>query len=719
MDVEKVIKRVEELYYDGKFEEGLKLLEEIPDEEKPEFAYLLLGVGNKFLNRFYEAELFLNKILNSSDPKIRSYARWQIGAIEIYKGNMERGINLLKEIEPEMRKTPQYASFIFDLVEGLYLRNEIDECIEYLQKALKFSRERGDLNLIVTAISNLALAYDTKGDIKNALTMYLEAAKIAERQDILHIACSTLVNLAELYAELGDFESAFKTIERIKKKKCLSYEPKRGITLSGIAKVYLLSDRLKDARKTLTFLHDILLERDNSVEHVTYHILQTLLKFKEGALTDVENHIEYILENWEAKDSFEYRIAKFFKLYMEAYSGREINLSEIEEVVHGLCSDMIVISPLYVKVLLDFGNKEKALSVMDEISDCLRKRYGKTGYFTFFKDELKEVIRNLSRDIRSPELLLKTGTLLADREILENLFKRFEITEIIDELRKNPVFHPHLFLTLKSQLKKEPHREAYHKLVREYLSKNSISIITFGHLEVYIGPYKLTPKDWKRPVTRDLIKFFIVNKNKLIPREVIYEALWPGEDPQKTSSKFRVYISILRDVIEPWLLKDEKPRIIIYTEGKYLFSTENINIDVEDFEKLVADGLKSMDSAEAMYNLEKAVELYRGDFLEDDIYSDFIYIERERLRNIFFRAVNRLKELYDEKGNTGKARVLLDKAFFVDPTNDTVAYDYIELLLKIGERANARRILEIHKETLKKRYEIEPSEKILKLIGES
>ncbi|GEM_PF-6131615 len=715
MDVAKVILKVQELYYKGRFEEGLKLLNEVPDDMKTDDVYLLLVVGNKFLNRLYEAEVLIKRVLQSNDPKIRSYARWQAGAIEILKGNVEKGVRDLMKIEPEMRKTAQYPAYIFDLVEGLYIQNRIDECIEYLKKALKFSKERGDINLIVTSISNLALAYDRKGDIKNALEMYLEAAKVSDRQNLMPVLCQTLFNLGELYAELGDFENAFKTVEKIKKKNCAGYEPRRGYYFASLAKIYLLAGKLKEARETLSFLQDVLLERDNSYENITYHVLSILLDFKEGVLTDVEKHIGYVLENWQVEDSVEYRLAKFFRLYLDALSGENVE-SELDLIFKGdCCNDLIVTVPLYLKLLLNADKRGKALRLVERISHCLKRRYGRTGFFVFFRDDLKEVVKVLSEDVKSPEIILRTGVLLGDREIIEGLFSRFDIVEVVDELRRNPVFHPHLFLTIKSRVKKDEEKEVYKSLVREYLSKNRIVITTFGHLDVYIGPYKLTPGDWIRPVARDLMKFFIVNRNKLIPREVIFEALWPGEDPRKTSSKFRVYISILRDVIEPWLLKEEKPRIIVYTEGKYLFSTETVNLDVEEFETQVKKGLLS-EGEESILFLEKAVDLYRGDFLEDDIYSDFIYIERERLKNTFFQAVNRLKDLYAKRGDTGKARFLLDKAFFVDPTNDTIAYDYIQLLLSMGEKANARRIFEIHRETLMKRYEIEPSEKIVSLI---
>ncbi len=710
-----VIDKVIDLYYRGKYEEGVNLLEKIPDDKKDCEVYLFLGMGYKFLNRFFEAEVCFKKSKNSPDPKIKAYSLWGLGGVEIGKGNFDVGIQILRGIEGEMRNTPQYASYLIDLATGYFYINRIDNTIDYLKKALSVAEERGDLHLIVTALSNLAVAYDVRGDIKNALDMYKESAKLSSRIDLRPIFCNNLINLAELYAEMKDSDNALKVVEEIKHGKCLEPGTLRIAISNGFAKIFLLLGKDRQAQEYLKMSEKLLVETDKAHDFLTFHIVSLLLAYKLGVLSQVREHADEILKRWGHKDTYEYKIAYFMKSITEQES---INPVKVKNALgEEFCNDLIVILPVYAKFLLKRGLRKDAVDLFNRIYKCIQKRHGRIGYFTLFKKDLIYVMNEIKREIEYPEFFVKVASLLGDNEFIHGVVQEFSIKEIIKNLIKSPTFHPHLFLAIKTKLKTPEEKESYRTLVSEYRARYNINIYTFGNFEVFIGPYKITSTDWKRPSVRDLFKFFVVNKNKLLPRDYIMESIWPGENPEKSHGKLRVYISLLRDVIEPWLLKDDKPSIIVYADGKYGLYIDEVTLDTVVFENLIKEATRTVDRKEAVVKLERAVELYRGDFLEDDIYSDFVYIERERLRNLYFQAVQMLVKFYSESGERGKMKVLLDKAFFVDPTNDNIVKSYINLLLESGERANAVKVFKLYERTLKKRYDIEPSPDIKSLLN--
>ena len=714
-NIDEIIKKVKNLLYEAKFQEAVDLLEEIPAEERNHEVYLFLGVGYRFLGRLLEAETYLKKALESDDVKIKTYAQWNLGAVEIGRGNFEKAVRILQSLDSAMSKTPQYPSFLIDLSQVLYYLNRLDEAIFYLEKGLEYAKKIGDLHLIVTILSNIALLSDLKGDIKNALSMYQEAIKLSRRVSVPSTLCTTLVNLAELYSELNDVENALKTIEEIRREQCVEMALTRIPTLNGIAKIYLLLGKNREARMTLEMVERALRDIDDDHGFITYHLLYMLLSYKTHNLNDVKNRAETILRRWEARESDEFKIADFFNRYIDFLDKGEI------EVFDGFslgnpCSDILVIVPLYIKFLIDAGRKDEAVKELQRVCDCLEQRGGKVGYFLLFRREVKDIIRELKNELKKPEFLLKIAVALGDEEFPEEIIHQLNVRKFIESLRRNLSFHPRLLLTLKKFVKNTEEKELYARLVHEYKTRNPLVIRTFGKFELFIGNYEISSQDWKRPAIKDLLKFFVVNRNRMLPRDFIIENLWPEEDPDKSYGKFRVYISVLRDVIEPWLLKNEKPEILVYSEGKYGLMTDEIYLDAEEFEKLINDAERTSDMVEVRIKLEKAIELYSGDFLEDDLYLEFVYVERERLRNMFFHAVERLKDIYVKAGETGRARVLLDKAFFIDPTNDSITRSYILLLKNLGENANARRIYEIHKETLKKRFDVEPSEEISKLV---
>ncbi len=712
--MENLLDRVKELYYRGKYEEGIKLLEGIPDQEKDAEIHLFLGMGYKFLNRFLEAEIHFKKARNSSDPRIMIYSQWGLGGIEIGRGNFEAGIKLLKEIEGEMRKTPQYPSYLFDLATGLFYINKLDEAINYLKKALQVAEEQGDLHLIVTALSNLAVAYDVKGDLKSALSLYDESVRVASRLEFKPVFCNNLLNLAELYAEMRDSENALKVVDEIKSSGCIEDRSVRVSILTGLAKTFLLLGKLREASEHLKMAEKLLVETDRLHDIVTYHVISLLLTYKSGILSKAKEHAEEILKKWNHRDTYEYKIAYFMKVCV---GEEQFDIENIEKVLGDeFCNDLIVISPVYAKFLIKHNFKERAVNLINKICTCIEEKRGRLGYFTLFKEDLLYIMNETKGEIKRPEFFIKIAASLGENKLIQGLMHDISIGEVVKNLIKSPTFHPHLFLIIKTKVKTFEEKENYRVLVSEYRAHNSINIYTFGNFEVFTGPYKITSTDWKRPSVRDLLKFFVVNKNKLLPRDYIMESMWPGEEPEKAHGKFRVYISLLRDVIEPWLMKEDKPSIVKYVDGKYGLNLDEVLLDTDIFEKLIKDAYRSIDRREAIVKLEKAIELYKGDFLEDDIYTDFVYIERERLRNLYFQAVEKLVELYQESEERGKMKVFLDKAFFIDPTNDSIVKRYVALLLEFGERANALKVFKIYERALKIKYEIEPSPEIAKLV---
>jgi two-component SAPR family response regulator len=53
---------------------------------------------------------------------------------------------------------------------------------------------------------------------------------------------------------------------------------------------------------------------------------------------------------------------------------------------------------------------------------------------------------------------------------------------------------------------------------------------------------------------------------------------------------------------------------------------------------------------EAAAEYEKAMHLYRGDYLVEDLYEDWTMVERERLSNAHVDMLGRLAEYYIETG---------------------------------------------------------------------
>jgi two-component SAPR family response regulator len=87
-------------------------------------------------------------------------------------------------------------------------------------------------------------------------------------------------------------------------------------------------------------------------------------------------------------------------------------------------------------------------------------------------------------------------------------------------------------------------------------------------------------------------------------------------------------------------------------EGSYrLCSEARVTTDVDEFEAHYEEGrrLEKEDWAgEAAAEYEKAIELYWGDYLVEDLYEDWTMVERERLSNAYMDMLGRLAIHYYE-----------------------------------------------------------------------
>ncbi|GAC1462739.1 MAG: hypothetical protein NVS2B16_02210 [Chloroflexota bacterium] len=90
----------------------------------------------------------------------------------------------------------------------LYVRNQIDSAIQYYARARDTFGTLSDLNNLACTYSGLAMAYDRKGDIPNALRYSKMSLGVFEAQNNGRQAATELNNIAVRYRDLNNFDQA-------------------------------------------------------------------------------------------------------------------------------------------------------------------------------------------------------------------------------------------------------------------------------------------------------------------------------------------------------------------------------------------------------------------------------------------------------------------------------------------------------------------------------
>jgi len=137
------------------------------------------------------------------------------------------------------------------------------------------------------------------------------------------------------------------------------------------------------------------------------------------------------------------------------------------------------------------------------------------------------------------------------------------------------------------------------------------------------------------------------------------------------------------------------------------------DLDVARFERALsrageAPGGASTEPATARHALEQAVAVYDGDLLPS-CYEDWIVSERERLRQAFERALERLMQLLEDQQEYGGAIRYAQQLLRHDPLHEGSYRRLMRLHALTGDRAGALRTYHKCATILERELDVEPS----------
>jgi DNA-binding SARP family transcriptional activator len=223
---------------------------------------------------------------------------------------------------------------------------------------------------------------------------------------------------------------------------------------------------------------------------------------------------------------------------------------------------------------------------------------------------------------------------------------------------------------------------------------------------------------WKSKRAKSFLKLLVAHDGQKLARERAMEILWPDRESADLRAMFNSMLHRVRKVLEPQPAPG-KDIFCIHQEGDLIaLNSDLVWTDVRQFLAHVdrAAQLKSGDEpAELMKEYERTVSLYQGDFLPEDLYSDWAAELRDRLRAQFLRVLEDAGELADSRGEKTKALQFYEKRFLADSCSEKACRWLMVRYLSAGQRSEAIRTYERCERALSRDMDLEPEEKTKKL----
>jgi ATP/maltotriose-dependent transcriptional regulator MalT/DNA-binding SARP family transcriptional activator len=218
-----------------------------------------------------------------------------------------------------------------------------------------------------------------------------------------------------------------------------------------------------------------------------------------------------------------------------------------------------------------------------------------------------------------------------------------------------------------------------------------LAIETLGCFAVLRDGRAVSVGEWQSRKARDLLRFLVTRRGGLVPRDVVLENLWPGEDPRVTANRLSVAVSVVRAVLDPEH-RFEPDHYLASTRDGLRLVLANVSVDVEDFLEKADRALRASAAegpSRALEPLEEAEAAYGGDFLEEDRYEDWAAPLREEVRAVYLDVLRALVSAAEAAGRPS-ARYCL-RLLARDPYDEESHVALVGSLSAAGRHGEARR----------------------------
>src|SRR2546430_1002194 len=233
-------------------------------------------------------------------------------------------------------------------------------------------------------------------------------------------------------------------------------------------------------------------------------------------------------------------------------------------------------------------------------------------------------------------------------------------------------------------------------------------------------------RTWHRRRARALLGCLLSSPGRRLGREQAIEALWPDLEMETAANRLNGAVHELRQILEPGIARPAASRMLrLERDVLELADRTHIWVDAEAFESLLKEantllGIKgnnpsttrlslhkaSADQVERL--LEDAAALYSGDYLLEELYSEWAAPRREALKRSWTDLLLNLAKLREARGAYTSAMEPLNRLLATDPTDEIAIQRLMKLLTQLdrrGEALNTYRRLAVRLEQI---YDSEP-----------
>jgi len=165
---------------------------------------------------------------------------------------------------------------------------------------------------------------------------------------------------------------------------------------------------------------------------------------------------------------------------------------------------------------------------------------------------------------------------------------------------------------------------------------------------------------------REILKYLILNRGQKVSVFDLYDLFWPGFDDESARQNLNTTLYYIRKNLG--LSSNE----LTLQEDFCTFSkTRDIYIDFEEFLVLSDEGFKEKEINRRLFLFSKAVSLYKGELLQENVHEEWVREKREYLKRIYVDMLIEMGNIHEKTNNKIDAHYYFQKAFYYSQREDS------------------------------------------------
>ncbi|MDQ2679630.1 MAG: AAA family ATPase [Candidatus Eremiobacteraeota bacterium] len=227
-----------------------------------------------------------------------------------------------------------------------------------------------------------------------------------------------------------------------------------------------------------------------------------------------------------------------------------------------------------------------------------------------------------------------------------------------------------------------------------------LQIKFLGHPRFFVDgtPYKFTAP----PKTLPLLGYLLLNANASLRRDALAYTLWPDDTEEAARTDLRRHLNYLKSGLP--VAPEDRPWFLADGESVQWNPDSDCSFDVAEFERL----------SSAVNERAAAAELYGGDLLEN-LYDEWLFAPRERLRSLYLDILNGLLLASRSRRDFAQAITYAQRILIADPWREDTLRELLTVRYEAGDRAGALREFSEFQRRLSNEISVEPMPETLSL----